>query len=61
MTAKVFLFTLTTFLLLILANDVRGAAESRPAEWDKTLKAAETEGEVTVYVVDYPRFTVSHF
>ena len=40
------------------------AAESRPTwqvEWEKTLKAAEAEGEVTVYVVDYPRFTVSQF
>jgi iron(III) transport system substrate-binding protein len=40
------------------------AAESRlswQVEWEKTLKAAEAEGEVTVYVVDYPRFTVSQF
>jgi ABC-type Fe3+ transport system substrate-binding protein len=41
-----------------------GAAESKESwqvEWEKTLKAAETEGEVAVYVVDYPRFTVEHF
>src|SRR6185369_3547708 len=56
----VFLLSFPIALLLSLANVV-GAAESRPGEWDKTLKAAETEGEVAVYVVDYPRFTVSLF
>ncbi|MBM2804353.1 MAG: Extracellular solute-binding protein, partial [Deltaproteobacteria bacterium] len=40
------------------------AAESKPlwqTEWDKIVKAAEAEGEVNVYVVDYPRFAVSQF
>lgn len=40
------------------------AAESKPAwhvEWEKTLKAGEMEGKVAVYVVDYPKFTVSEF
>lgn len=40
------------------------AAESKPlwqTEWEKIVKAAEAEGEVNVYVVDYPRFAVSQF
>jgi iron(III) transport system substrate-binding protein len=51
-------------LLLFVGGRAARAAESRPTwqvEWEKTLKAAEAEGEVTVYVVDYPRFTVSQF
>ena len=51
-------------LLVFVASAAARAAESRPTwqvEWEKTLKAAEAEGEVTVYVVDYPRFTVSQF
>jgi ABC-type Fe3+ transport system substrate-binding protein len=31
------------------------------SEWEKALKSAESEGEVSVYVVDYPRYTVEHF
>ena len=54
---------LTLFFFSISSSAAR-AAESRAAwqvEWEKTLKAAETEGEVAVYVVDYPRLTVSQF
>ena len=62
---RVFLFGVSIILLLhFVANGAGRAGESRPAwqvEWEKTLKAAEAEGEVTVYVVDYPRFTVSQF
>jgi ABC-type Fe3+ transport system substrate-binding protein len=53
-----------TFLLHFGGSGLGRAAESRSAwqvEWDKALRAAEAEGEVTVYVVDYPRFTVSLF
>jgi len=57
---RFFLFSLIITFLLSVASAGR-AAESRPGEWDKTLTAAETEGEVTVYVVDYPRLTVSQF
>src|SRR4051812_10507888 len=38
-----------------------GEASGWQVEWEKTVKAAEGEGEVSVYVVDYPRFTVEHF
>jgi len=48
-------------MALILARGIGAAAESKQSEWKKTLKAAESEGEVAVYVVDYPRFTVSQF
>jgi len=40
------------------------AAESKPSwqiEWEKIVKAAEDEGEINVYVVDYPRFAVGQF
>ena len=57
---------LPALIVLLLLSGGRGtrAAESKPAwqvEWEKTLKAAETEGEVSVYVVDYPKFTVERF
>ena len=62
---RLFLFNVSiTLLLLFVASGAGRAAESRPAwqvEWEKALKAAEAEGEVVVYVVDYPRFTVSQF
>ena len=62
---RVFRLGVSIILLLhFVANGAGRAAESRTAwqvEWEKTLKAAEAEGEVTVYVVDYPRFTVSQF
>jgi ABC-type Fe3+ transport system substrate-binding protein len=60
---RVFLLSLVLLHLLVASGAAR-AAESKPAwqvEWEKALKAAEAEGEVTVYVVDYPRFTVSQF
>jgi hypothetical protein len=57
---RTFLFSLMIVSLLSVAS-AGGAAESRPGEWDKTSKAAESEGDVAVYVVDYPRFTVSQF
>ena len=53
-----------TLLHLFFASGAAPAAEFRPSwqvEWEKTLKAAEAEGEVAVYVVDYPRLTVSQF
>jgi len=62
---RVFLFSVSiTLLHLFVASGAGRAGESRATwqvEWEKTLKAAEAEGEVTVYVVDYPRFTVSQF
>jgi iron(III) transport system substrate-binding protein len=52
-------------LLFLSTGDAVAAAgeakSSRQAEWEKTVKSAESEGEVSVYVVDYPRFTVEHF
>jgi ABC-type glycerol-3-phosphate transport system substrate-binding protein len=51
-------------LYLLIASGAARAAESKPTwqvEWEKTMKAAEAEGEVAVYVVDYPRYTVSQF
>ena len=53
-----------TLLHLFFASGAAPAAEFGPSwqfEWEKTLKAAEAEGEVAVYVVDYPRLTVSQF
>jgi iron(III) transport system substrate-binding protein len=61
---RVFLVSVVLTLHLLTANGLARAAESRSTwqvDWEKSLKAAETEGEVTVYVVDYPRFTVSQF
>ena len=60
---RVFLYSVSIALLFVAGGAGR-AAESKPTwqvEWEKALKAAEAEGEVTVYVVDYPRFTVSQF
>src|SRR4029453_15067294 len=61
---RVFLFSVSITLLLFVTSGAGRAAEPKPnwqVEWEKVLKAAEAEGEVTVYVVDYPKFTVSHF
>jgi ABC-type Fe3+ transport system substrate-binding protein len=61
---QVVLLSATITLLLFVVSRAGGAAESRPTwqiEWEKALRAAEAEGEVTVYVVDYPRLTVSQF
>ena len=61
---RVLLFSVSIAFLLFVTSRAGSAAESRPTwqvEWEKTLKAAEAEGEVTVYVVDYPRLTVSQF
>ena len=62
---ELFLFFVSIVLLyLLVTSGVAGAAETKPPwqmEWEKTLKAAETEGEVSVYVVDYPKFTVERF
>jgi hypothetical protein len=50
---RVFLFGVSiTLLLHFVASGPGRSAESRPTwqvEWDKTLKAAEAEGEVVVY------------
>src|SRR5258706_9842813 len=59
-----FKFYLRLHLLSLWIAGAARAGEPRAAwlvEWEKTLKAAEAEGEVSVYVVDYPRFTVEHF
>ncbi|HXV80514.1 MAG TPA: extracellular solute-binding protein [Candidatus Binatia bacterium] len=55
--------SLIVALFLFIAKGAGEAAEKAgwQAEWEKTLKTAEAEGEVTVYVVDYPRFTVALF
>jgi hypothetical protein len=62
---RVLLFSvIITLLLLFVTSEAGRAAESRPAwqvEREKALKAAQAEGEVTIYVVDYPRLTVSQF
>ena len=57
-------FLLVSFLSFLLTTRVLYSADSRltwQIEWEKAVKAAESEGEVNVYVVDYPRFTVSQF
>jgi iron(III) transport system substrate-binding protein len=54
----------TAAAVRIVGGGAARAGESKAAwqvEWEKTLKAAEMEGEVAVYVVDYPRFAVDHF
>src|SRR5258706_10351250 len=59
-----FKFCLSLALFSLCIAGAARAGEPRAAwqvEWEKTLKAAEAEGEVSVYVVDYPRFTVEHF
>src|SRR5262245_23527858 len=61
---KTVIATTLLSLQIFLGSISSHAAESKPtwhSEWEKTLKAAEAEGEVTVYVVDYPRFAVSQF
>jgi ABC-type Fe3+ transport system substrate-binding protein len=60
---RVFLLTATIALFFLVASGDTRAAEPGlgQVEWEKTLKAAEVEGEVTVYVVDYPRLTVGQF
>src|ERR687898_1824466 len=62
---QLFLLTMSIAQLYVLVGDgAASAGESQAAwqvEWEKTLKAAEAEGEVAVYVVDYPRLTVGHF
>ena len=53
------LFSAILALQLILGTIPAYAAESKPSwqiDWEKIVKAAQAEGEVTVYVVDYPRF-----
>ena len=54
-------FILLIALSLIAPRGTGGAAESGPSDWEKTLKSAEAEGEVTVYVVDYPRLRSTSF
>ena len=51
-------------LLMLVGTSAASAAESKQPwqiDWDKIVKAAEDEGEINVYVVDYPRFAVSQF
>jgi ABC-type Fe3+ transport system substrate-binding protein len=53
-----------SLLYLSLHAGVADAAETKASwqvEWDKAVKSAESEGDVSVYVVDYPRYTVEHF
>ena len=62
--SRVLLVGVTISLFFLVASKTGRAAESRltwEVEWEKALKAAEAEGEVTVYVVDYPRLTASLF
>ena len=63
--SKVLIIIVVSVMVLLLSGGlVARAADSKPTwqvEWEKTLKAAETEGEVAVYVVDYPKFTVERF
>jgi iron(III) transport system substrate-binding protein len=62
--SELFLFGFSIVLLCLMVSSGAGAAEPKPPwqiEWEKTLKAAEGEGEVAVYVVDYPKFTVERF
>src|SRR5246127_1572998 len=63
--SRTFVIGVSFIVLHLLAGcGVVGAAEPKPPwqiEWEKTLKAAESEGEVAVYVVDYPQFTVERF
>ncbi len=50
--------------LLLFRPPLVPAAENKPSwqiDWDKIVKAAASEGEINVYVVDYPRFAVSQF
>ena len=63
--SKVLIIIVVSVMVLLLSGGlVARAADSKPAwqvEWEKTLKAAETEGGVAIYVVDYPKFTVERF
>ncbi len=45
---KVGMFALLFFVILLLTKPV-GGAESWQAEWEKTVKAAKEEGQVTIY------------
>ena len=58
------LFRAVLALQLLVGTTHAYAAEAKSSwqvEWEKLVKAAEGEGEVNVYVVDYPRFAVSQF
>lgn len=59
------LITLTIALVSAAASGGEALAGELPAaqqaEWERTVMAAEREGEVNVYVVDYPKFAVSYF
>jgi iron(III) transport system substrate-binding protein len=61
---SIYLFSAFLTLQILLGTIPADAAESKlswQTEWEKIVKAAEAEGEVNVYVVDYPRFAVSQF
>ncbi len=61
---SIFLFSIILALRILAGTLGAGAAESKSTwqvEWDKAVKAAEAEGEINVYVVDYPRFAVGLF
>jgi iron(III) transport system substrate-binding protein len=64
-TKQLFVFALSLILFYpLIGGGAACAGESGVAwqvEWEKTLKAAELEGEVAVYVVDYPKFAVNQF
>src|SRR4029077_11198347 len=52
--SELFLFGFSIVLLCLMVSSGAEAAEPKPPwqiEWEKTLKAAEGEGEVAVYVV----------
>ena len=61
---SIHLFSAIVALQIFVGTISASAAESKPSwniEWEKIVKAAEAEGEINVYVVDYPRFAVSQF
>ncbi len=61
---SIHLFSAILTLQILLGTIPTYAAESKPSwqiDWETIVKAGEAEGEVNVYVVDYPRFAVSQF
>ena len=64
MAIRIRLFCALLALQIVLGTIPAYAAESKASwqiDWGKIVKAAEAEGEVNVYVVDYPRFAVAQF
>lgn len=53
-TARVLILVIT-WLAILFAPQMSPAAEAWRAEWDKTVKAAEAEGQVTLYFSGYSK------